>query len=289
MEVVLVIGAGVMGAGIAQVCAQSGYQVHLMDINEERLGKAQTKVKWLIKKLNKKGLIQEPTKAVMERISLVNTLESAGRVDWVIEATFLRENLKKKLFLDLDRLTPTETPLCTNASSIPISRIADRTVNPQRVIGFHFFKSAPLIKLVEVIKGEKTSDKVFERCVSFARTLGMTPVRVNKDIPGFVMSRIFSAAFSEAIDLVADGVASVEDVDAGMKLCYGWSAGPFEIVDNAGLDTYALIETFMKKMGEDKLVAHSDMLQQMVRSGNLGKKTGKGFYTYDPVGKRIDK
>lgn len=280
MEVVLVIGAGLMGVGIAQICAQSGYQVHLKGINEERSGKAKSKVEWLIKKLNAKGLSQEPTKAVMERISLVNTLESAEWVDWVIEATLEKEDTKKKLFLDLDRLTPTETPLCTSASSIPISRIADGTQNPHRVIGFHFFKAAPLIKLVEIIKGEKTSDEVFERSVSFARTLGMTPIKVNKDIPGFVMSRIFSAAFSEAIDLVANGVASVEDVDAGMKLCYGWSAGPFEIVDNAGLDTFALIESYMKKMGEDKLVAHSDMLQQMVRSGSLGKKTGKGFYNY---------
>jgi 3-hydroxybutyryl-CoA dehydrogenase len=142
------------------------------------------------------------------------------------------------------------------------------------------------MQLVEVVKGEKTSDDIFERGVSFARSLGKTPVKVHKYIPGFVMNRIFSAAFSEAVDLVAEGIVSVEDADVGMKLGYGWNAGPFEIADNAGLDTFGAIGTVMEEMGEEKLFARSDLLQRMVQEGRLGRKTGKGFYHYDAKGKR---
>lgn len=289
MEKVLVIGAGFMGAGIAQVCAQSGYRVHLMDIDKKKLGSAINGIEWSVEKLHGKGLCPESPQRIMERILPEKNLDSSARVNWVIEAALEKENLKQVMFQELDCLAPAETPLGTNTSSIPITRIAEATENPQRVIGLHFFGPVPLMKLMEVVKGEKTSDDIFERGVSFARSLGKTPVKVNKDIPGFVMNRIFSAAFSEAVDLVAEGIVSVEDADAGMKLGYGWNAGSFEIVDNAGLDTFALIENVMKAMGEEKLFAQSDLLQRMVREGQLGRKTGKGFYRYDAKGKRLAK
>ena len=141
--------------------------------------------------------------------------------------------------------------------------------------------------LVEVVRGEKTSVEVFERGVDFVRSLGKTPVRVKRDIPGFVMNRVFSGAFREAVDLVAQGVASPEDVDIGMRLGYGWNASPFEIADNAGLDTFMLIGKFMEEVGEKGLFPRSDLIEQMVEEGRLGRKVGKGFYRYTPEGKRV--
>ena len=141
--------------------------------------------------------------------------------------------------------------------------------------------------LVEVIKGEKTSTAVFEQGVAFVKSLGKTPVQVQRDVPGFIMNRIFSAAFREAADLVAEGITTPQDVDIGMRLGYGWNAGPFEIADNAGLDTYALIAQTMKALGEEKLIPHSNLIEQIVKEGRLGRKIWKGFYRYTPEGKRL--
>jgi 3-hydroxyacyl-CoA dehydrogenase len=258
-----------------------------MDIDDNKLTDALNGIQWSLNKLHGKELIWESPLKIMQRITPEKNLDSAANVNWVVEAALEKENLKQEMFQELDRLAPLETPLGTNTSSIPITRIAEATANPQRVLGLHFFGPVPLMDLVEVVKGEKTSDDIFQKGVAFAQSLGKTPVRVHKDIPGFVMNRIFSAAFSEAVDLVAEGIVSVEDADLGMKLGYGWNAGPFEIADNAGLDTFALIGNVMKAMGENKLFARSDLLEQMLKEGRLGRKTGKGFYRYDAEGKRL--
>ncbi len=241
VESILVIGAGFMGSGIAQVCAQSGYRVHLMDIDPAALEKALSSIKWSVDKLSSKGLLKESPDTVLGRITSEKTLESAAGVQWVIEAALEVEELKKEIFRELDRLAPVDTPLASNTSSIPISRIARITQHPGRVLGLHFFGPVPLMGLVEVVKGEKTEINVFDRGVDFVKSLGKTPVRVRRDIPCFVMNRIFAAAFRESVDLVDRGIVSLEDVDVGMKLGYGWNAGSFEIADNAGLDTYVLI------------------------------------------------
>lgn len=287
MERVLVIGAGFMGTGIGQVCAQAGYQVHLMDIKPAALDKAIAEIKWSLEKLSSKGLIKEPPQKVLERIIPELDLRSATKATWVIEAAFEVEDLKRQIFHEIDRLASPDVPLATNTSTIPITRIAQATQHPERVLGLHFFGPVPLIGLVEVIKGERTSPQVFEQGVSFVRSLGKTAVRVQKDIPGFVMNRIFSSAFREAVDLVAEGVATPEDIDTGMRLGYGWRAGPFEIADNAGLDTYVLVGRALKALGEKNLVPSSDLIERMVKEGYLGRKSGKGFYNYTPEGKRI--
>lgn len=287
METILVIGAGFMGSGIAQVCAQTGFKVHLVDVNREALDMAMGGIKWSVEKLVTKGIVKESPQTILDRIKPEEGLKSAEEVDWVIEAVLEIEDLKHEIFQELDRLAPDRTPLATNTSSIPITRIAQVTRHPERVLGLHFFGPVPLMGLVEVVKGEKTSEEIFERGVDLVRSVGKTPVRVKQDIPGFVMNRIFSAAFREAIDLVADGVVSPEDADVGMRVGYGWNAGPFEIADNAGLDTLVLIGKSMKGLGEETLNPRSDLIERMVKQGRLGRKVGKGFYRYTPEGKRI--
>jgi 3-hydroxybutyryl-CoA dehydrogenase len=287
MEKVLVVGAGFMGTGIGQVCAQAGYQVHLMDIKPTAMDKAMGEIKWSLDKLGSKGLLKDPPQKIFERISPEQDLSSASKASWVIEAALEIEDLKKQIFQELDGLASPETPLATNTSTIPITRLAQVAKHPERVLGLHFFGPVPLMGLVEVIKGEKTSPAIFERGVAFVKSLGKTPVRVQRDIPSFVMNRIFSAAFREAVDLVAEGITTPEDVDIGMRLGYGWNAGPFEIADNAGLDTYALIGQTMKALGEENLMPRSDLIERMVKEGRLGRKAGKGFYRYTPEGKRL--
>ena len=287
MTTVLVIGAGFMGSGIAQVCAQTGYRVILMDVNEEALEKAVGGIKWSLEKFFSKGFLKEAPESCLERITTVTDLNASAETDWVIEAAFEDEDLKKEIFEELDRLAPSHIPLATNTSSIPISRLAEFTRTPERVLGLHFFGPVPFMGLVEVIKGEKTSDKIFNQGVEFVKSLGKTPVKVQKDIPGFVMNRIFGAAFRECVDLVADGIASPEDIDIGMRLGYGWNIGPFEIADNAGLDTFARVGESMLALGEEHLVAKSDLIVKMVAEGRLGKKVGEGFYRYTKDGKKI--
>ena len=286
-KTVFVIGAGFMGAGIAQVCAQSGYRVHLNDVSPGALAKAEKGMQWSVKKLSEKGFLQEAPDEILSRLSYVSDLSSAADADWIIEAVVEVEALKLALFKALEGKISATTPLATNTSSIPITRLAAHLERPERMLGLHFFGPVPFMGLVEVVKGEQTADKVFEAGVDFVTSLGKTPVRVNRDIPGFVMNRIFSAAFREAVDLVSAGIVSPEDVDAGMRLGYGWHVGPFEVADNAGLDTFALVGQSMADLGEKHLVTKSDLLQKMIVQGRLGKKAGKGFYRYTKEGKRI--
>lgn len=283
----MVVGAGFMGSGIAQVSAQAGYQVHLMDIQESITDRALRDIRWSVEKLGVKGFLREPPENVLERISPEKDLSSASEADWVIEAVLEEEGLKRSIFQELDRTSRPGTPLATNTSSIPITRLAEGTRRPERVLGLHFFGPVPLMGLVEVVKGEKTSPEIFERGVAFVQSLGKAPVRVQRDIPGFVMNRIFSAAFREAVDLVDQGIVSVEDVDTGMRLGYGWNAGPFEIADNAGLHTCLRIMQTMRALEAGNLVPASNLIERMVGEGRLGRKAGKGFYSYSSEGKRL--
>ena len=287
MESVLVIGAGFMGGGIAQVAAQSGYRVYLQDASPEAVDKTMQQIKWSTDKLAAKGKIKDSAKAVQDRISVVKDLSVAAQCQWVIEAVYEDENLKKGIFKELDKICPVDSVLATNTSCIPITRIASATKHPGRVVGMHFFGPVPLMMLVEVIKGEKTSDEVFQKSVDFILSLKHYPVKVQKDIPRFVMNRISSVAFKEALDLVIKGITTVEDVDKGMRYGFNWNIGPFEIADNSGLDTYLRVgRTFagLEDAGNPALLL---VIEKMVNAGRLGRKVGKGFYDYTPDGKMI--
>jgi len=287
MDNVLVIGAGFMGGGIAQVVAQGGYTVYLQDINQESLEKTMAQIRWSTEKLAGKGKIRDSAKAVQDRINVVKDLAIAPKCQWVIEVVFEDENMKKELFRELDAACPVETILASNTSSIPITRLASLTKHPERVAGLHFFGPVPMMRLVEVIKGEKTSDAVFKKSVDFINSIGQYPVKVMKDIPGFIMNRVSGVAFREALSLVENGIATVEDVDKGMHYGFNWNIGPFEIADNAGIDTYVRVGRSFAALGAGDIVAASPLMEKMLKAGRLGRKVGKGFYDYTPDGKQI--
>jgi len=287
MDNVLVIGAGFMGGGIAQVVAQGGYKVYLQDINPESLDRTMAQIKWSTEKLAGKGKIKDSAKAVQDRINVVKDLSIAPKCQWVIEVVFEDENMKKELFKELDAACPVETILASNTSSIPITRLASLTRHPERVAGLHFFGPVPMMRLVEVIKGEKTSDAVFKKSVDFINSIGQYPVKVMKDIPGFIMNRVSGVAFREALSLVENGIATVEDVDKGMHYGFNWNIGPFEIADNAGIDTYVRVGRSFAALGAGDIATASPLMEKMLKAGRLGRKVGKGFYDYTPDGKQV--
>lgn len=281
MERVFVIGGGgFMGRGIVQACAQSGYHVIISDPDESLIRKSLKEIEWSLRKLEGKKLLKESAQLILDRIQPEKNLASAGSADWVIETVTENEALKRDLFKQLDSIVPSHIPLATNTSTIPISRLAEFTRHPERVVGIHFFNPIALMGLVEVIKGEKTSTAVFDRATEFAKSLGKRPVRVNKDIPGFVFNRIWGAMTSEAIDLVAAGIVTAEDVDFGMCAGYGWRRGPFAMADEAGIDTYFNASNSFRMLGEARLAPRSSLLDDMVEQGRLGRKAGRGFYEY---------
>jgi len=284
MENVMVIGAGFMGTGIAQVAAQNGYRVYLQDSNADAVEKALANIRWSTGKLESKGHLKDPAQAVQERISTAKDLAVASKCQWVIEAVYEDEKLKKTLFRELEKICPAETILASNTSSIRITRLAADAQHPERMVGLHFFGPVPLMLLVEVIKGEKTSAAVFQKSVDFILSLKKYPVKVMQDIPGFIMNRITGTAFREALNLVEEGIATVQDVDTGMKYGYGWTLGPFEMADYAGLDVYQRVGQAFKAMGVESYAPTSTLIDKMVQAGRLGKKAGKGFYDYMPDG-----
>ncbi|MFS2171994.1 3-hydroxybutyryl-CoA dehydrogenase [Priestia megaterium] len=281
IETVMVIGAGQMGAGIAQVFAASGYQVSLYDVDQKNAQKGIEGIdKRLKKQVGKGSLSAKEYEEIMERLHQANEITAAQKADLIVEAVVEKMEVKQAIFAELDSLAPNHTVLATNTSSLPITEIAAVTTRPEKVIGMHFMNPVPVMKLVEIIRGLATTDEVYQAVYETTKKLNKTPVEVH-DFPGFVSNRILMPMINEAVFTLYEGVASEEDIDQVMKLGMNHPMGPLTLADFIGLDTCLFImETLHKGFGDDKY-RPCPLLRKYVKAGWLGRKTGKGFFTYE--------
>jgi len=286
---VFIAGSGLMGSGIAQVCAQSGLEVVLYDIEPEALKKALKNIEWSVGKFVEKGELKEEKGVVMGRIKTVTDFSDAGTSDLIIEAVFENLDLKKDIFGKMDSLAKPEALMASNTSSIPITEIAVATKNPARVLGLHFFSPVPMMQAVEVIRGQSTSEGTMVQGKQFVIRIGKEPIMVNRDVAGFVINRINFPSSMEAMRLVEEGITTVEDIDKGVKLALGRRMGIFETSDMVGLDvTYGALMSMYRETGDPRWFPPM-ILRRKVKSGELGRKTGKGWYEYDKDGRKKTK
>ena len=280
MSRVAVIGAGVMGNGIAHVFAQYGWDTALIDVSRDALDKALKTIETNLERQVKKGVGSgEWAVQTLGRIRTSTSLDGAAKAELFVEAATERPEVKFDLFRELDRAAPAGAILATNTSSIPITSIAAQTQRPAQVIGMHFMNPAPLMQLVEVIRGLDTSDATTQRVVAVAKALGKTPVEVH-DSPGFVSNRVLLPMINEAIFCVLEGVATPEAIDTVMKLGMNHPLGPLALADLIGLDVcLAILEVLHRDLGDDKY-RPCPLLRTMVAAGRLGRKTGRGVYVY---------
>ncbi|WP_223640242.1 3-hydroxybutyryl-CoA dehydrogenase [Planococcus sp. 4-30] len=277
---VMVIGAGQMGSGIAQVCAQAGLNVKLNDMKQEAYERGiGTITKNLTRNVEKGRMTEEEKTAVLGRITASLDLKDAHDVDIVIEAAVENMAIKHSIFKTLDEVAPKHAILATNTSSLPITEIAAVTNRPEQVIGMHFMNPVPVMKLVEIIRGLATSDEVYKKVEEMTVQLSKTPVEVN-DFPGFVANRILMPMINEAIFTLQEGVATKEAIDDIMKLGMNHPMGPLQLADFIGLDTCLYIMEVLHEGFGDSKYRPSPLLRQYVKAGWLGKKTGRGFYEY---------
>lgn len=276
-----VIGGGTMGAGIIQVAAQSGFDVVFKETNEAFIEKAiATVAKFIDKKVVKGKITAEERDAIMDRIRGTLDFEDLADRDIIIEAVPEKLEIKQSVFKELDRVTRPDTILCTNTSGLSITEIASVTQKKDKVIGMHFFSPVPAMKLVEVIKGGCTSEETCEIVMETARAFGKDPVKA-AEAPGFIVNRMLDPILNEAVAILAEGIASAEDIDKAMRLGANHPMGPLELGDMEGLDIcVASLETMYRETGMLKFKPHP-LLVKMVRSGKLGIKTGEGFYKYN--------
>ncbi|MGC8658406.1 MAG: 3-hydroxyacyl-CoA dehydrogenase family protein [Desulfomonilaceae bacterium] len=285
---VFVVGAGLMGSGIAQVCASAGLQVTLYDLDQKALERALTNIAWSAGKLVEKQKIQGPLGDVMARIKPSDSIASVVEVGICIEAVFENLTLKQQIFRDLASVAKPETLLASNTSAIPISSLAAQIPYPERVLGLHFFSPVPMMEAVEVVRSQFTSDEVFAKGKLFVEAIGKEPILVHKDVPGFLINRINFPSTIEAMRLVEQGVGSVEDIDKGLRLASGRRMGIFETGDMVGLDITCGALTAIYEETKDPRWFPPAILRRKVAAGHLGRKAGKGWYEYNPDGTRKD-
>jgi 3-hydroxybutyryl-CoA dehydrogenase len=276
-----VIGSGLMGSGIAQVSAQAGWQVTMRDVNDASLNRGRAAIEESLTRFAVKGKIAEAdVDATLSRITTTTDLDAAADADVVVEAIFEKIEAKHDVFKQLDKICKEGAVLGTNTSAIPITQIATVTSRPESVVGIHFFSPVPMMKLVELVRGYQTADETVAAARAFAEGVGKTCVEVKRDVAGFVSNRLFSAILVEAISLVESGVISAEDLDTVMKLGFGHAMGPLATVDLTGLDVMLNATSNIYRDTADEKFFPPELLQRMVTAGDLGRKTGKGFYKY---------
>ena len=279
-----VVGAGSMGAQIAQQAALHGIDAVLHDQDEDQLRKARASNQGHIARRVEKGrLSEEKAREALERVRGTTDLREAAReADFVIEAVFEDLDVKRSIFHDLDELAPAHAVLASNSSTIGISKIADATRRPDRCLNMHFFYPVLVMDLVEVVRGPQTSDETMERGMALAREMGRTPVLLKKEIDGFIVNRILHAATQEAYRLLDADVASFEDIDAAVEKGLNWPMGPFRLGDFSGLDVTYNARLHMYRSTGDERYRPTPQLEAKVKAGKLGRMTGEGWYRYDP-------
>ncbi len=278
-----VVGAGTMGNGIAQVAAQAGYDVIMSDIEDRFVQNGIKNIdKFLAKSVEKGKMSADDKNAVMGRIKGTVNMEDMKDADLVVEVVLEVMDVKKKVFKQLDEITKKEAILATNTSSMSITEIASATSRPDKVVGMHFFNPVPLMKLVEVIRGIRTSDATVATTLELTKKLGKEPVEVKVDVPGFLANRLMIAVAIEAIKLFEQGIASKEDVDKAAKLGLNYPMGPFELMDLTGIDiNYHVMDYFAKELPKELKWDPPTTIKNMVKAGLLGRKTGAGWYDYN--------
>jgi 3-hydroxybutyryl-CoA dehydrogenase len=278
---VAVVGAGLMGSGIAQVAAVAGYDIVLRDVTDEALDRALQRIESSLGKLVEKGRVAADDRdAALGRITRTTDLDAVADAEIVVEAVFEELAVKQELFAELDRRCRPDAVLATNTSAIPITRIAAATGRPESVVGTHFFSPVPLMALCELVRGFKTSDATLDRARTFAEATGKTVVVVNRDIAGFVTTRLISALVMEAVRLVEAGVVTAEDVDTACRLGFGHAMGPLATADLTGVDILRNAARNIWDETADPQFFPPELLNRMVTAGDLGRKSGRGFYRY---------
>jgi 3-hydroxybutyryl-CoA dehydrogenase len=277
-----VIGAGLMGSGIAQVAAQAGWEVTLRDLDDAAVGRGVMAINKSLERMVAKGTIDgKDVEPLLSRITTTTDLGAAADADMVVEAVFERLDLKQDVFRELDKICKADAVLATNTSAIPVSQIAAATQRPESVVGTHFFSPVPMMKLCELVRGYKTSDEALDKAKSFAEEIGKTVVVVNRDVAGFVTTRLIAVLALEAVKLVESGVISAEDLDTACKLGFGHAMGPLATIDLTGVDVMLHAARNIYTDTADEKFFPPELLQRMVVAGDLGRKTGKGFYDYE--------
>jgi 3-hydroxybutyryl-CoA dehydrogenase len=276
-----VVGAGLMGSGIAQVAAQAGYAVTMRDVDDAALSRGLDAIRGSLGRFVHKGQLSEAdASAALDRIGTTTDLDAFAESDIVVEAVFEQLDVKHEVFRALDRICKDTAVLATNTSAIPVTRIAVATDRPESVVGTHFFSPVPMMKLCELVRGYKTSDETLAAARAFAEGVGKTTITVNRDVAGFVTTRLITALVVESVKLVESGVVSAEDLDTACKLAFGHPMGPLATTDLTGVDILMHATRNIYDETADPKFFPPELLQRMVSAGDLGRKTGRGFYPY---------